>query len=212
MHGDVADEDLLRAGVVTKAALRPKADPRAERRRLENLEHARSVYVRRAAEGVGRVERQVGAIGRERMLAHLEALHGSRERALSAFANFDSVLELARTFIDLEERKARELLALKGTIQALLHTEPNSVRRRQLRIKMATPIWVDFGRIADLVLERDRVTRETGVEHHIDHIVPLAGRNVCGLHVHHNMRVVEARVNLSKGAKFLDGALEENVK
>ena len=73
---------------------------------------------------------------------------------------------------------------------------------RKAHIKRATPPWADMEAIKAVYAEADRLTLETGVAHHVDHIVPIKGEMVSGLHVHWNLRPLPWRENISKKNKF----------
>jgi len=68
-----------------------------------------------------------------------------------------------------------------------------------------TPCWLtDSDNAAILAIyERARqLTKETGVEHHVDHIIPLQGSLVSGLHVPGNLQILTAAENLGKSNNF----------
>lgn len=72
-----------------------------------------------------------------------------------------------------------------------------SAARRAARIS-ATPPWLSRDhrmKIKAVYLSALKVSEETGIPHEVDHIVPLRGRTVCGLHVPWNLRVIPAEIN-----------------
>ena len=77
--------------------------------------------------------------------------------------------------------------------------------RRRAEHLQRTPGWLSsedewlFGEIYELAAMRSKAT---GVKHHVDHIIPLKGRLVSGLHVPTNLQVIPARDNLRKHAKY----------
>jgi len=77
----------------------------------------------------------------------------------------------------------------------------NCAKRRTAKLR-AIPCWVDNtheDRIKSIYKACINTTKKTGKKHHVDHIIPLQGDTVCGLHVWWNLRIVPADQNLSKG-------------
>lgn len=73
---------------------------------------------------------------------------------------------------------------------------------RMERVRQATPAWADEAAIQALYAQARWLSRRTNVEHHVDHIVPIHGGTVCGLHVHYNLRVIPAADNVRRPRKW----------
>ena len=70
--------------------------------------------------------------------------------------------------------------------------------RRRLLVSSAQPKWADSSRILEIYRLRDVLSESTGIEHHVDHIVPLTSKLVCGLHNEFNLQVLPGVENLKK--------------
>jgi len=78
--------------------------------------------------------------------------------------------------------------------------------RRRARLRNATPPWVDHDAIDKIYEEAVRLTELTGIPHEVDHIIPLAGKNCCGLHVHNNLQILTMSQNRKKHIKVVDAS------
>jgi hypothetical protein len=77
-------------------------------------------------------------------------------------------------------------------------------KRRSAQLQR-TPKWDSD---AHLILAKYQaaamLTKQTGTPYHVDHIIPLQGKNVSGLHVFSNLRVIPAVENVKKSNKHIN--------
>ena len=66
--------------------------------------------------------------------------------------------------------------------------------KRRAEIQQAIPPWANLNKIKQIYKNRPE-------GYHVDHIYPLNGPNICGLHVENNLQYLTASENLSKSNK-----------
>jgi hypothetical protein len=86
---------------------------------------------------------------------------------------------------------------------------PEKVNAKEVKRKTAklhrTPIWLtedDFWLIEQAYELAAKRTLMFGFSWHVDHVIPLQGKIVSGLHVPSNLQVIPASINTSKQNKF----------
>jgi len=99
----------------------------------------------------------------------------------------------------------------KSRLKARLNQQRNkplfaamAAKRRAAKL-LRTPAWLiatDIRAITDLYRFAAQRTVETGVQWHVDHIVPLQGQFVSGLHVPWNLQLLPAADNIAKHNRY----------
>jgi hypothetical protein len=119
--------------------------------------------------------------------------------------NKDKTLARNKTYRSLNP-KFRKAIAKKSLVRDKLYKPQRAAREAKRRFSKlnATPSWLTEAHIeqinqiywhcADLRLV-------TGEQYHVDHIIPLRGKNVCGLHTPWNLQILPSDLNIRKSNK-----------
>lgn len=90
----------------------------------------------------------------------------------------------------------------KATAAAMPALKRHHCAMRRVKFTKQLPPWADSESIKLIYRQAKEATEQTGIQHHVDHIIPLTGKLVSGLHVHTNLQVVKASENLRKHNRF----------
>jgi hypothetical protein len=80
-------------------------------------------------------------------------------------------------------------------------------RHRELCKSQRTPSWLSVeqkNQIFGLYKKANELGKTKNIKYHVDHIVPLCGKTVSGLHVPWNLQVIPATENMKKYNKLLE--------
>jgi hypothetical protein len=86
--------------------------------------------------------------------------------------------------------------------------------KRDASKKCRTPAWLstdDYWMIEQAYDIAAKRTHTLGIPHHVDHIVPLQGKTVSGLHVPWNLQVIPAKENRMKSNQLITNLTERLV-
>jgi len=115
----------------------------------------------------------------------------------------------ARAAVNCEKnRAARKAWETKNPEAALESFKRYRERNREkIRARLAVSkqgrekrraLWANQNAIVEIYRQAELMTQTTGCRYVVDHIIPLQGRTVSGLHVETNLRVIEHHENARK--------------
>lgn len=129
---------------------------------------------------------------------HKKTLLPSNEKAAYDKNRRKFKLEELRAY-DRERRSEPQRMALKR----------DASRVRKLIVAEQTPAWANKKAIRQVYACAVTFSKKFNVNYQVDHIIPLRGKNVCGLHVENNLQILEAKLNVSKSNRLdVDGNWE----
>jgi len=125
-----------------------------------------------------------------------------------AVKNRDKVKQRASIWYYANLDKARASNKTYNSLWVRINKGKNCAKASNYRTRKlnASPPWLteeDYKNIQTEYLLAQWTSSVMNSQYHVDHIVPLQGKKVCGLHVPWNLQVIPAITNIQKGNRIV---------
>lgn len=147
----------------------------------DKIKHKTKIYREKNKEKIKEQQRQIYNENRKQRLEYAKAKYQ---------ANKDLIKSRVKTYSIKNRYKVN---AIKAKYRASKYN--------------ATPKWLTKQHLEEIKVfykEAKKLTDNTGELYQVDHIVPLQGNEVCGLHVPWNLQILTKSENISKFNKLLE--------
>ena len=136
----------------------------------------------------------------------LELRNHNIQRQINRYIRESAASGVNSEKIDRRVKRYQALLAMESVVVRRVrilreHAHYHRVKRRSA-LDHACLSVVDIQEIEIIYEACKQRCLDTQRPHHVDHIVPLQGKRVCGLHVPWNLQILTAADNLRKSNKF----------
>lgn len=110
--------------------------------------------------------------------------------------NIDKIREKNRRYVTNNPEKVKK--SKKDWADRNPHKLAERRVRRRVSEKLSIPSWSESEKIKIVYQKAKWLESITGLKYHVDHLIPIQGKDVCGLHVWANLQILEASLNCSK--------------
>jgi len=144
---------------------------------------------------------------REKRNAYNRAYQKERKKNDEEFRNRENARVLAwyhENFEKIKDKKNARNRKWRSNNKDIVNFHTN---KRYTAKKQRLPVWINeknLKQIQVMYTLASALTKSTGVQWHVDHIIPLQGKNVSGLHVPENLQVIQGSLNIRKNNKYTD--------
>jgi 5-methylcytosine-specific restriction endonuclease McrA len=142
--------------------------------------------------------------GSERYTSNGNCVKCEREKGLAKLLD-DELMAPYRTKEKQQKNRERRRQTIRENSKRYSQTEKGKISssisssNRRARVLSQIPETADFEKIKEIYAECRKISKETGIPHEVDHIIPIAKG---GLHHQDNLQIITQKENRSKGASL----------
>jgi hypothetical protein len=134
---------------------------------------------------------------RERLLEKQKVYNIKHKEELAVYKSNWNVINRVELSIKRAANRQKNGAKMNAQTAEWKRNNPGKVNassaKRKAQKLLATPSWLTeshLGEMQNIYIQCSKITKETGIQHHVDHIEPLLGKEICGLHVPWNLQIL----------------------